>query len=179
MTKGRFRFSSAAWLARPWASLFLWEGSPACPMAGAWNPGAARDPYDTLGISRHSTREEAKSRYRELVLECHPDRGGDEGRFMEVQEAYEEIAGEPPRARRGGPPRGETPHMEMAPVRSSNLVAVGYDPQTATLRVEFGSGTYDYYNVPERVHRALMSTGSKGAYHAAHIKWRYRYERVR
>jgi len=68
--------------------------------------------------------------------------------------------------------------MEMTPVDSDNLVAVGYNPQTATLRVKFNGSTYDYYNVPERVHRALMSASSKGTYHAKHIKWRYRYERV-
>jgi len=165
---------------------FFYDSVPRLPMAGAWSPGAACDPYDTLGISRHFTPEEAKSRYRELVLECHPDRGGDEGRFMAVQEAYEEITGGPPPGRRGGPPPGRRggpsraapPHMEMATVDSSNLVAVGYDRRTATLRVRFKSGTYDYYNVPERVHRALMSAGSKGTYHAAHIKWGYRYERV-
>lgn len=147
-------------------------------MAGAWGRGASRDPYDTLGIPRHSTPAEARSRYRELVLECHPDRGGDEGRFMEVQEAYEEIAGGPLRGGRGRPLRGGRPRMEMVPVSSSNLVAVGYDPRTATLRVEFKSGTYDYHNVPERVHRMLMSARSKGTHHAAHIKWRYRHERV-
>lgn len=81
-------------------------------------------------------------------------------------------------AGQGGPSRGRPTHMEMSPVRSRNLVAVGYDLLTATLRVEFRSGTYDYHNVPERVHRTFMSAGSKGTYHAAHIKWKYRYERV-
>ena len=147
-------------------------------MARARRPEKGRDPYDALGIARSSTLEEVKARYRELVLECHPDRGGDGDRFMEVQGAYEEITGGAGRGSRGGAGRGSPPRMEMVRVRSSNLVAVGYDSQTSTLRVEFKSGTYDYYNVPERVHRALMSASSKGTYHARYVKWKYRYERV-
>jgi len=38
--------------------------------------------------------------------------------------------------------------MIMHPVVSTNVLAVGYDPQTRTLRVRFRSGgTYDYYGV--------------------------------
>jgi hypothetical protein len=38
--------------------------------------------------------------------------------------------------------------MTMHPVISTNVLAVGYDPQTHTLRVRFRSGgTYDYYAV--------------------------------
>lgn len=68
--------------------------------------------------------------------------------------------------------------MLMKPVVSSNLVSVGYEPQTQTLRVQFHNGTYDYYDVPERVHRELMSAASHGEYHAAHIKNVYRYRRI-
>ena len=37
--------------------------------------------------------------------------------------------------------------MTMHPVVSTNVLAVGYDPQTHTLRVRFRTGTYDYYSV--------------------------------
>lgn len=38
--------------------------------------------------------------------------------------------------------------MTMHPVVSTNVLAVGYDPPTRTLRVRFRSGgTYDYYDV--------------------------------
>lgn len=38
--------------------------------------------------------------------------------------------------------------MTMHPVVSTNVAAVGYDPPTHTLRVQFRSGgTYDYYGV--------------------------------
>ncbi|GEN36104.1 KTSC domain-containing protein [Aneurinibacillus danicus] len=68
--------------------------------------------------------------------------------------------------------------MHMIPVSSSNLRAVGYDPVSQTLRIQFHNGTYDYYNVPVSIHQGLMSAGSKGSYHAAYIKNAFSYRRV-
>ena len=68
--------------------------------------------------------------------------------------------------------------MHMKPVVSSNLVSVGYDSQTQTLRIQFHNATYDYYNVPEGVYNGLMSAASHGEYHAAYIKNSYRYQRI-
>lgn len=169
-------------------------------MASAWRAGHPCDPYGTLGLPTDATAEEAKARYRELALECHPDRDGSDGRrFKEIREAYETIMrGEarggavfrPARSRagrrhgsarrpaHGGAGQGEQSHMEMTRVSSSNLAAVGYDARTGTLRIAFKGGVYDYYGVPERVYLGLMAARSKGAYHARHIKWKYRYERV-
>ena len=68
--------------------------------------------------------------------------------------------------------------MNMIPVSSSNLQAVGYDGET--LRIQFRSGgIYDYYNVPAFVYNGLMNAPSKGSYHAAYIKNAYTYSRVR
>lgn len=69
--------------------------------------------------------------------------------------------------------------MNMIPVSSSNLVAVGYDSNTATLRIAFHSGVYDYYNVPQNVFEGLLNASSKGKYHHAFIKNSYRYSKVR
>lgn len=69
--------------------------------------------------------------------------------------------------------------MDMIPVSSSNLVAIGYDSNTATLRIVFHSGVYDYYNVPQNVFEGLLNASSKGKYHHAFIKNSYRYSRVR
>lgn len=68
--------------------------------------------------------------------------------------------------------------MQMHPVASSNLVSVGYDAETQTLRVRFRNSLYDYYNVPQFVFEGLMNASSKGSYHAAHIKNRYRHSRI-
>ncbi|MGM0903076.1 MAG: KTSC domain-containing protein [Bacillota bacterium] len=68
--------------------------------------------------------------------------------------------------------------MNMHYVSSSNLIAVGYDPSTQTLRIQFHNGTYDYFNVPSQTYQGLMNAGSKGSYHARFIKDSYRYRRV-
>lgn len=61
--------------------------------------------------------------------------------------------------------------MEMQSVSSSNLSAVGYDYDTATLRIEFlRSGLYEYYNVSSDVYEALMAAASKGTYFDQFIK---------
>ena len=50
-------------------------------------------------------------------------------------------------------------------MRSSVLAAVGYDPDTAELEIEFtGGDVYRYYAVPASVHRALLEAESPGAY---------------
>lgn len=70
--------------------------------------------------------------------------------------------------------------MNMVPVSSSNLSAVGYDAATQTLRVAFiGGGLYEYSGVPVSVHTGLMSASSHGSYFDAHIKkGPYRYRKI-
>jgi hypothetical protein len=59
----------------------------------------------------------------------------------------------------------------MQPVSSSNLSAVGYDYDTATLRIEFHkSGVYEYYGVSSDIYEGLMNASSKGGYFDQFIK---------
>jgi hypothetical protein len=59
----------------------------------------------------------------------------------------------------------------MKPVNSSNITAVGYDPASKTLAVQFKSGgTYHYQNVTPEKHGALMSASSIGGHLHTHIK---------
>lgn len=68
--------------------------------------------------------------------------------------------------------------MNMTSVNSSNLVAVGYEPQSQTLRIQFNSGLYDYYNVPKLIYDGLMSAPSHGQYHAKYIKNSFNYKKI-
>lgn len=48
----------------------------------------ARRAYEALGLPPTASAAEIKAAYRDRVKEVHPDRGGDEESFREVQEAY-------------------------------------------------------------------------------------------
>jgi len=69
--------------------------------------------------------------------------------------------------------------MQRYSVASSNVAAVGYDPATETLEIEFlDSSVYQYYNVPENMHEQMMKAGSKGRFLHINIKNAYPYSRV-
>lgn len=48
--------------------------------------------YDTLGVAKGASAEEIKKAYRKLAREHHPDQGGDEARFKEIQGAYDVLS---------------------------------------------------------------------------------------
>ncbi|PWK16550.1 J domain-containing protein [Tumebacillus permanentifrigoris] len=44
--------------------------------------------YEVLGLTTAATWDQVRKRYRELVAQHHPDRGGDEGLFRAIHKAY-------------------------------------------------------------------------------------------
>lgn len=53
-----------------------------------------KDYYKLLGIARNADKEEIKKAYRSLAHKFHPDKGGDEKRFKEINEAYQILSDE-------------------------------------------------------------------------------------
>jgi hypothetical protein len=69
--------------------------------------------------------------------------------------------------------------MERIVVSSTNIVSIGYDPNSQTLEVEFTSySIYQYFGVPEHIHAELMNAGSKGQYLNNYIKNVYQYSKI-
>lgn len=50
---------------------------------------AKRDYYEVLGVKKDASADEIKKAFRKAAIEHHPDRGGDEAKFKEINEAYE------------------------------------------------------------------------------------------
>ncbi|MDY7230857.1 J domain-containing protein [Hyalangium rubrum] len=50
-----------------------------------------QDPYHVLGVSPLDSPDAVRTRYRELAMERHPDRGGSAEKMRELNDAYERI----------------------------------------------------------------------------------------
>ncbi|MBP1986948.1 J domain-containing protein [Halolamina salifodinae] len=49
---------------------------------------AVDDAFDTLGLARDADEDAVKTAYREQVKEVHPDQGGSQEEFQQLQDAY-------------------------------------------------------------------------------------------
>ena len=47
--------------------------------------------YDTLGVSETASEKEIKNAFKTLAKKHHPDQGGDENKFKEINEAYDTL----------------------------------------------------------------------------------------
>jgi hypothetical protein len=70
--------------------------------------------------------------------------------------------------------------VALTPVESSNVAAIGYDPASSELHVQFKSGqTYRYFDVPPDVHADLQHPDvSVGGYVSGNVRGRFRCELV-
>lgn len=69
--------------------------------------------------------------------------------------------------------------MELKPVESSNIAAVGHNAETNELHVRFkNGGVYKYAGVDADKHKALMAADSIGSYIHANIKGKHAHSKV-
>jgi hypothetical protein len=70
--------------------------------------------------------------------------------------------------------------MDRTRVTSSNILSIGYDPQSKVLEVEFTSGdVYQYFDVPDHLYETFLRASSHGQYLNENIRYNYRYQKVR
>ena len=75
--------------------------------------------------------------------------------------------------------------MEMTPVQSSNIEAIGYSEESHTLAVQFkgrkgaAGSLYEYANVPVGVWHDFLQAVSKGAFFASSVKGKYAATKIR
>lgn len=70
--------------------------------------------------------------------------------------------------------------VEMIPVESSNVAAVGYHEDVKDIHVQFKNGsTYKYGNVPKEVYEQLVGAASVGGFLNSQIKPNYSCERIK
>lgn len=65
------------------------------------------------------------------------------------------------------------PAIQLHPVQSSQVKAIGYDPATKTLAVQFTRGAgavYHYQGVEPETHQAFIDAESIGNFFGRHIK---------
>jgi len=48
--------------------------------------------YETLGLNRGADQDQIKKAYRSMAMKHHPDRGGNEQKFKEIEEAYRTLS---------------------------------------------------------------------------------------
>lgn len=51
-----------------------------------------KDYYEILGVSKEASLDDIKKAYRKLAHQHHPDKGGDEKKFKEINEAYQVLS---------------------------------------------------------------------------------------
>lgn len=87
------------------------------------------DYYSILGLGRNASQDEIKKAYRSLAMKHHPDRGGDEKKFKEIEEAYRTLS---------DPQKKQMFDMGIDPNQSQG----GFNQQ-GPFEFHFGSGNFE------------------------------------
>jgi hypothetical protein len=72
-----------------------------------------------------------------------------------------------------------TPHIRLKRIESTDLSKVGYNRATRILKVRFHDGRiYEFFGVPESIHKRLIGAESKGRFFHDTIRYRFAYRKV-
>lgn len=98
------------------------------------------DYYQILGINRSASQSDIKAAFRKLAMQHHPDQGGDENRFKEINEAYSILSDPEKRRQYDNPQSGFKPFFES-----------GYtqDPWANQIFEEIFKANSHFYKKPE------------------------------
>lgn len=68
--------------------------------------------------------------------------------------------------------------MQMQKVKSSNILAVGYDDASKKLRVQFNSGTYEYDGVEKQSFEEMLKAESVGKFFQSNIRSNHEFRKL-
>jgi molecular chaperone DnaJ len=94
---------------------------------------AKADYYDLLGVNKDASADEIKKAFRRAAVEHHPDRGGDEAKFKEVNEAYDVLKDTDKRKR-----YDQFGHAGVGGNGGGNPFGGGYGGQSQNINFDFG-----------------------------------------
>jgi len=93
----------------------------------------AKDYYDLLGVKKDASADEIKKAFRRAAVEHHPDRGGDEAKFKEVNEAYDVLKDSDKRKR-----YDQFGHAGVGSSGGGNPYGGGFGGQSQNVNFDFG-----------------------------------------
>src|ERR1700689_4100862 len=94
---------------------------------------AKRDYYEVLGVSKDASADEIKKAFRRAAVEHHPDRGGDETKFKEINEAYEVLKDTDKRKR-----YDQFGHAGVGGASGNPFAGGGFGQQGQNINFDFG-----------------------------------------
>lgn len=94
---------------------------------------AKRDYYEVLGVGKGASADEIKKAFRRAAVEHHPDRGGDETKFKEINEAYEVLKDGEKRKR-----YDQFGHAGVGGAAGGNPFGGGFGGQGQNVNFDFG-----------------------------------------
>ena len=90
------------------------------------------DYYSTLGVSKNASDKELKQAYKKASMQHHPDRGGDEAKFKQINEAYSTLK-DPQK-------RGMYDHQQNGGGQAFNFNAGGFEEAMRQANAQYGGG---------------------------------------